>query len=176
MTTLEYRQLNAYARIDGAMLSVLMMAGFGCYVVGLTSPLYGFLSLLTLAVTPFFVGTRLKHFRDNGLEGSISFLRGWFYVGKMFLYGGLLFALALYAYMAYMDKGYLLMTITSMMSVPETVEAMKQMGLWEQANENMRLLQTLRPIDFALNVLAIAIMGGFMLGLPIAAVMRKSVK
>ena len=173
VTAPEYRQLNAFARIDGAMLSVLMIAGFACYVVGLTSPLYGFLSLLTLIVMPFFVGTRLKHFRDNGLEGSISFLRGWFYVSKMFLYGGLLFALAVYAYLAYMDQGYLVMTIGRVMSAPEIVEALNQKGLTDWANESLHVLQSLRPIDFALNMLATVMLSGFILGLPIAAIMRK---
>ena len=174
MTAPEYKQLNAYARIDGAMLSVLMIAGFVCNVVGLTLPLYAYLSFLTLIVMPFFVGLRLKRFRDDGLEGSISFMRGWFYVSKMFLYGGLIFALAVYAYMAYLDRGYLVMAIGKVLSAPERIETLKQMGWTDQINESLHQLQTIRPIDVALNSLAMVMMSGFVLGLPIAAIMQRT--
>ena len=176
MTAPEYRQLRAFARVDGALLSVLLIACFACYVVGLTSPLYGFLSLITIAVMPFFAGIRLKRFRDTGLEGTISFLRGWAYICLMFFYAGLLFALAQYAYLTYMDHGYLVMTINDMLSTPENANMIKQMGMADQVNESMHMLQTMRPIDFALNMLTTIIMGGIMLGLPIAALVRRSVK
>ena len=173
MTAPEYIQLRAFARIDGALLAVLLIACFACYVVGLTSPLYGFLSLITLAVMPFFAGIRLKRFRDTGLEGTISFLRGWAYICLMFFYAGLLFALAQYAYLAYMDHGYLVMTISEMLSTPENTEVIKQMGMADQVSESLHMLQSMRPIDFALNMLTTIIMGGIMLGLPIAAILKK---
>jgi hypothetical protein len=173
LTAPEYIQLKAFARIDGAWLSLLLIAGFACYVVGLTSPTYGFLALLTFIVTPFFVGRRLKRFRDNGLDGTMSFLRGWAYVIMMFFYGGLLFALAQYAYLTYMDKGYILMTINDVLSTPENTAVMKQLGMTDQINESLHLLGTMRPIDFALNMLTTLIMAGAVLGLPIAAVLQK---
>ena len=104
MTGPEYIQLKAFARIDGALLSLLFVAAFVCYVVGLTSPTYGLLAMLTIVLIPVFAVIRLKRFRDNGLMGKISFLRAWFYVSLMFFYGGLLFALVQYAYLAYIDK------------------------------------------------------------------------
>ena len=173
MTPEEYVQLKAFARIDGALLAVLLIACFACYVVGLTSPLYGFLSLITIAVMPFFAGIRLKRFRDTGLEGTISFLRGWAYICLMFFYAGLLFALAQYTYLAYMDHGYLVMTISEMLSTPENTEVIKQMGMADQVSESLHMLQSMRPIDFALNMLTTIIMGGIMLGLPIAAILKK---
>ena len=105
MTAPEYVQLKAFARIDGLRLSILLMLGFVCYVVGLTSPTYGFLAIITVIVTPFFVGRQLKRFRDNGLDGAISFLRGWAYVALMFFYGGLLFALAQFSRARYIARG-----------------------------------------------------------------------
>lgn len=173
MTAPEYKQLKAFARVDGALLAVLMIACFACYIAGLTSPLYGFLSIIAIAMMPFFAGLRLKRFRDTGLEGSISFLRGWAYICLMFFYAGLLFALAQYAYMAYMDKGYLVMMISEMLALPENAEVIKQLGMADQVNESIHLLQAMRPIDFALNMLTTIIMGGIMLGLPIAAIMKK---
>ena len=173
MTAPEYRQLRAFARIDGAQLAVLMIASFACYVVGLTSQLYGILSLAAILLTPFFAGFRLKQFRDTGLEGRISFLRGWAYVCLMFFYGGLLLALAQYAYFAYMDHGYVAMTINDMISAPEYVELIKQTGMTDYVNESMQMLKALRPIDYALNTLSMVIMVGMMLGMPIAALVRR---
>lgn len=173
VTAPEYRQLRAFARIDGALLAVLMIASFACYVVGLNSQLYGFLSFVVLAVMPFFAGIRLKRFRDTGLEGTISFLRGWAYVCLMFFYGGLLFSLAQYAYFAYMDHGYMIGVIGEMLSMPVYVDLIKQMGMTDQVNESMQMLQTMRPIDFALNTLSMVIMVGIVLGMPIAAVVKR---
>ena len=176
MTAPEYRQLRAFARIDGALLAVLMIASFACYVVGLTSQLYGYFALTALVLMPFFAGVRLKRFRDMSLGGSISFLRGWAYVCLMFFYGGLLLALAQYAYFAYMDHGYVAMTINDMISTPEVTKMIEQMNMADYVSESMHLFQTMRPIDFALNTLSMVIMTGMMLGMPIAAVVMKRVK
>ena len=176
MTGPEYIQLKAFARIDGALLSLLFVAAFVCYVVGLTSPTYGLLAMLTIVLIPVFAVIRLKRFRDNGLMGKISFLRAWFYVSLMFFYGGLLFALVQYAYLAYIDHGYMLMIITEMLSTPETAGIIKQMGMADQLSGSLHVLQTMRPIDFALDMLTTLIMAGMMLGLPIAAVMQKKGK
>ena len=173
MTAPEYIQLKAFARIDGALLSLLFVAAFVCYVVGLTSPTYGFLALLTLVLTPVFVVIRLKRFRDDGLSGKISFLRAWFYVCLMFFYGGLLFALIQYSYLAYMDHGYMVMVISEMLSAPENAALIKQMGMADQMSESLHLLQTMRPIDFALDMLTSLILAGMVLGMPIAAVLKR---
>ena len=176
MTGPEYIQLKAFARIDGALLSLLFVAAFVCYVVGLTSPTYGLLAMLTIVLIPVFAVIRLKRFRDNGLMGKISFLRAWFYVSLMFFYGGLLFALVQYAYLAYMDHGYMLMVINDMMSEPQNAEMIKQLGMSEQVNESLHMLQTMRPIDFALDMLTTLLMIGIMLGVPIAALVQRKVK
>ena len=176
MTAPEYIQLKAFARIDGALLALMLVVAFACYIVGLTSPTYGFLALFAIVLTPVFVGVRLRRFRDEGLAGTISFLRGWAYVSFVFFYGGLLFALVQYAYLAYIDHGYMLMIITEMLSTPETAGIIKQMGMADQISESLHILQTMRPIDFALDMLTTLIMAGMMLGLPIAAVMQKKGK
>ena len=80
MTPSEYVQLKAFARIDGLRLSLLWMAIFALYIVGLTSPGYGLAAMILIIITPFFVGSRLRRFRDDGLEGTISFLRGLAYI------------------------------------------------------------------------------------------------
>ena len=176
MTAPEYIQLKAFARIDGVWLSLLWMAAFGLYIVGLRSPGYGLAAMILAVITPFFVGSRLRHFRDEGLAGTISFLRGWAYTVYVFFYGGLLFALAQWAYLTYLDQGYMMSTITETLSVPETAEALRQMGMTEALDESLAMLGQMRPIDLSLNMLTTNIMLGMLLGLPIAAMIRKSPK
>ncbi len=173
MTAPEYIQLKAFARIDGAMLSLLWIASFALYLVGITSPTYGFASILVAISTPFFVGMRLRHFRDDGLEGTISFMRGWAYTILVFFYGGLLFALAQWAYLTYMDHGYLLTSITDALNAPETMEALNQMNMAETLDESIAMLKQMRPIDLSLNMLTTNIMIGAVLGLPIAAILQR---
>jgi hypothetical protein len=146
------------------------------YIIGLTSPSYGMAALVLILATPFFVGSRVRHFRDDGLQGTISFLRGWAYTILMFFYGGLLLALALWAYLTYMDQGYLLKSIHEAMTAPETAEAIKQMGMSEQIEQSLTMMSEMRPIDMALNMLTTTIMAGVVIGLPIAAIIKRSEK
>ena len=41
MTPIEYVQLRAFARQDGALLSLLWIGSFACYIQGLTYPSLG---------------------------------------------------------------------------------------------------------------------------------------
>lgn len=174
MTPAEYVQLKAFARQDGVLLSVVWVSSFACYMVGLSSPLYATAALLLMLSTPFLAAMRLRNFRDYGREGSISLMRGWVFVALMFFYAGVLFALAQYAYFAFIDKGYLIETITSMMSDAETKSMLRQSGLWDSVNDSLHELRQMRPIDLAVNVLTTNITVGILLGLPIALLMRKN--
>lgn len=124
--------------------------------------------------TPVFVGIRLKLFRDQGLEGSISFLRAWVYVVLVFFYAGLLFAIGQFVYFSYIDHGYLLRTIGEMMAAPEMAEALQQTGMGGQVDEALQLMGTMRPIDLVLNVLTSNILIGMLVGLPLAGLLRKN--
>ena len=170
VTPSEYVQLKAFARIDGARLSFLWMASFALYIAGLKSPGYGLAAMLLAVITPFFVGRCLRQFRDKGLQGAISFSRGWVYTVYVFFYGSLLFALAQWAYLTYMDQGYMMKTITEAVAAPETADALRQMGMAETVGESLDQLGQMRPIDLSLNMLTTNIMLGMLLGLPIAAV------
>ena len=107
MTPAEYMQLKAYARVDGALLAVLWVASFACYVAGIANPLFGTMALLLMVATPFFVARRLGHFRDEGRDGVISLARGWGYSVYVFFYAAVLMAVAQYVYFAFIDQGYI---------------------------------------------------------------------
>ncbi len=153
---------------------MMWIASFACYVVGVANPVYGILAVVLMVATPFFVCRRLGKFRDEGRNGVISLKRGWAYAAYVFFYAAILLALAQYFYFAYMDRGYLLQSLTDLVSTPEAKQALEQYGLQQSMSENLTLMGQMRPIDYAVNVLMANIMMGIVLGLPIAAVMQRS--
>lgn len=174
MSPAEYIQLKAFARYDGLALAALWVASFACYIIGLSSPLWTLVGIVLAVVSPFFVARRLRQFRDVAREGIISFARGWAFVVFVFFYASLLFALAQYAYFAFLDQGYLAAAINSLFENEQTRLLMDQNGMGDMLRESMSEFQRMRPIDIALNMLTSNIMVGMLLGLPIAAVMKRT--
>ena len=173
MTPIEYTQLRAFARQDGALLSLLWIGSFACYIQGLTYPSLGMAAILLAIMSPFFAANRLRHFRDYAREGFITFKRGYAYTVMSYFYAGLLLAGAIYVYFEYMDNGYLLGVLSSVMASEEGKKVLELYGMKDQMQQEMQALYDMRPIDFAVNMLTISIMAGFFLGLPIAALMRR---
>ena len=173
MTAPEYIQLRAFARLDGLKLFVLWLISFACYVAGLKWPGLGMLAILLALYTPFMASRLLRKFRDNGLDGIISFGRGWAYVIFLFFYASLLFAVAQFVYFAYLDKGFFASALAQLFNSSESTEAMKQMGMSEILNETLHQLHTMRPIDLVLNILTSNLLVGLFIGLPIAAFCKR---
>ena len=175
MTPEEYIQLKAYARQDGALMSLLWIAAFVCYIKGLSNPMLGMLALLLIASTPFYAATRLRHFRDDARAGLISFMRGYAFTVLTFFYAGLLLAVVLLVYFSFIDNGFLMGQFTQMISSEEGQQVLQLYGMADQVSEGLREFSEMRPIDFALNMLTVNIMTGFLLGLPIAALLQRKV-
>ena len=176
MTPAEYVQLKAFARQDGALLSLLWIGALICYVNGLTNPLMAMTSFLLLVASPIYAITRLRHFRDKVREGVISFLRAYAYMILIFFYAGLLLAVALYIYFAFIDKGYLLEAYTQMFNSEEGQQMLNAWGMEEQMKIGLSQLAAMRPIDYGLNMLTVSIMLGCLIGLPVAAIMQRKVE
>lgn len=176
MTPAEYIQLKAFARIDGALLALVWTLSFACYLVGMARPVYGMVALMLILLTPFFAASRLRRFRDGAREGVISIKRGWAYAVLMFFYGGILMALAQYVYFAFIDHGYMFLQLSRILESPEGKQMVEQYGMQQTATESLGMLRELKPIDFALNMLSLAIIGGIVIGLPIAVMVRKNVE
>lgn len=176
MTAPEYVQLKAYARQDGFFLALLWIASFACYIMGITNGLLGMVAMMLAVMTPFFVAGRLRKFRDEGREGVISFRRSYAYTVFVFFYGAVLLAVAQFVYFAYLDNGYLLSTYSKIVSSSEGKELIKQYGMSQMVNDSLSEMASLRPIDFALNILTVNIIIGFVLGVPIGLVMQRARK
>ena len=174
MTPAEYIQLKAFARQDGALLFLLWVATFLLYILGVSNQILGMAAIMLMLYTPFFVGERLRKFRDYGREGVISFRRGYVYTILVFFYGGILFAVAQYLYFTFMDKGFLVSQFSQMLMSEEGQKLLDQYGMRQMADDSLREMANTRPIDYALNMLTINITLGFILGLPISLIMQRS--
>ena len=174
MTPAEYIQLKAFARQDGALLAVLWISASLFYLMGLSNSMLGLAGIMLLLYTPFFVGGRLRNFRDYGREGIISFRRGYAYTVMVFFYGGVLLAVAHYLYFAFMDKGFVLSQLSKVISTDEGQQILQQYGMTQAIDQSLQEMATIRPIDYALNMLTVNITLGFILGIPISLLMQRS--
>ena len=174
MTSNEYLQLKAFARQDGALLALLWVFTSTLYIIGMTNQLIGMAATMLIIYTPFFVGSRLRKFRDYGREGLISFRRGYAYTVFVFFYGGVLFALAMYLYLTFMDHGYLMSQMSKVLTSEEAQQAMQQYGMTEMMNESLSQMAQIRPIDYALDMLTVNIALGFILGVPISLLLQRT--
>ena len=175
ITSIEYIQLKAFARQDGALLALLWVFTSVLYIIGMTNQLIGLAATMLIIYTPFFVGGRLRNFRDYGREGLISFRRGYAYTVFVFFYAGVLFAIAMYLYLTFMDNGYLMSQMSKVLTSDEAQQAMQQYGMTEMMNESLKQMAQIRPIDYALDMLTVNITLGFILGVPISLFMQRSV-
>ena len=176
MTVEEYIQLKVFARQDGALLALLWVGCFACYVIGMNSPTFSMFAVLLLFLTPFFVAFRLRNFRDYGREGVISFKRGWGFVVLVFFYASVLFAIVQYAYFAYLDQGFLLDSFSKILDSDEAQQMLTQYNMKDEMSQSLREIQEMRPIDLSLNVMTTNVLLGMLLGLPIAALMQRKTK
>lgn len=175
MSPEEYRQLKAFARVDGVLLAVMWTASFGCYVSGLTTPILSLVGMLLAVASPFFAGVRLGKFRDNARAGVISFRRGYGYIILMFFYSSILFALAQFIYFQFVDQGFIMSQLSMLLSDETNRKILDGYGMTDTFRQTIAQMSQTRPIDYALSYFSINIMFGFILGLPIAAVAKRSV-
>jgi len=176
MTPEEYKQLKAFARQDGALLSLLWIGALACYIQGLSSPILGMIAMLLIVASPFYAANRLRKFRDEAREGIISFMRAYGYTILTYFYGGLLLAVAIFAYFQFMDNGYLLGMLTDALNTEEGQQVVKAYGMADDISQSLAELAKMRPIDYAINMLTVIITTGFILGLPTAALMKRELK
>ncbi|MDD6437509.1 MAG: DUF4199 domain-containing protein [Prevotella sp.] len=137
-------QLKAFARQDGALLALLWLASFACYVMAPES-IFG--SLFALG-TPFLVSWRLKLFRDGALYGTISFRRALGYSLYCFFYASLLFAAAQFIYFRFLDHGVFFGNITTALQAIEPIY--QQNGVDTTAlHSSLSALMALSPIELS---------------------------
>lgn len=171
----DYVQLKAFAKIDGALLALLWTASFACYILGTSSPFLMLIGMILAVCTPFLVGSRLLRFRNNVLNGTLTFKRGYAYSAHTFLYAALLFAVAQFVYFQFIDNGYIAAKISEIMSDPIMKQSIKSSGMEQAVNDAISAIYKTHPIDYALSYFTTNIIIGLILSLPIAGIIKKNI-
>lgn len=164
-------QLKAFARQDALILSLLWIASFACVVM---VPAGALGNLLALA-TPFIVAWRLSKFRDQALNGIISFRRAFAYGIYIFFYASLVFALAQFAYFRFLDHGSFVQTLTDSMNL--LMPMYEQNGLSKaDVTQTISQMTMLTPIQWSFIFMMQNILVGFIISLPIAAICARRMR
>lgn len=136
------RQLKAFARQDGAFLSLIWLASLFC-MFKCPDTTWGPLLMFT---TPFFIMWRLTAFRENILYGEISFRRALAYCCYVFFYASLLFALGQYLYFQFIDNGAFIQVLDSSVERLKPVYA-EQGFSSEELDLALKTITLMKPID-----------------------------
>jgi len=172
----EYEQLKAFARIDGALVGVLWIISFACFIGEFSNPMLGAVSLIAGVSSLVFAALRLRKFRDTVLGGAISFRRALCYGCFTYFYAALLMALAQFIYFQFIDNGFLISKYTEALSDAKFAGMVqKTYGITPGDMQlAMDTLATLRPIEVALQFLTTNIILGIVISLPMAAIMKSA--
>lgn len=173
----EYEQLKAFARIDGAIVGCLWILSFAFFIGEFYNPLLGFVSLAVGVFSLVFAAMRLRRFRDNVLEGVISFRRAMLYSMLTYFYAALLMAAAQFVYFQFIDHGFMLSQYAEITNTDEFKTLLNAYGV---KPEEMQLaidnISALRPIDIAMQFLTTNIILGLVMSLPIATMLKSKYK
>lgn len=178
MTTREeYEQIKAFARIDGAIMGVMWIISFACFIAQFYMPLLNMAALIFGVASIIISAIRLRNFRDNILDGVISYWRAYGYSLLTYFYAALLLAAAQYIYFQFIDHGFLLNQYTAMTSSPEFKSMMTLYGIKaDEMKLTMDTIATLRPIDIALQFLTTNLFLGIVISWPMAALIKSKYK
>lgn len=162
-------QVKAFARIDGVFMAVLWAVSFISMVCNPQS-VWG--ALLAFS-TPFVAGARLKVFRDQALDGVISFRRGYAYLWYTFFYASLLFAAFQLVYFRFFDNGTFIAMLISALRTIEQVYREQNLPIRE-LQEAVNTLHQVNYIELVFSFFCQNISISTMLALPVAAVMQRT--
>lgn len=165
-------QLKAYARQYGVVLALVWAASFLSIVFAPASVLG---SLLALS-TPIVVGWFLVRFRNDALDGHISFRRGFAFSCYTFFYASLLFAAVQFVYLRFFDHGAFMTMLGESLKTMEEVyrhEGATALQAVGQMKRTISVIGQLSPLQLTFVIMMDNILMGVLLSLPIALACRR---
>ncbi len=173
----DYEQLKAYTRTDGAIVGGLWVLSFAFFIGEFYNPLFGFAMMFVGVFSLVFAAMRLKRYRDNVAGGAITFGRALLYSMLVYFYAALLMAAGQFVYFQFIDGGFLVSQYAEMVA---SVEYKAMLSAYGATTDDMQVLidnlAALRPIDIALQFFTANIILGFFVSLPIAVMMKRTVR
>lgn len=175
MSTAEYIQLRAFARIYGLALGLVWAVGFVAFAGSQSQPALSFVFDASLVATPFLMHSFAAGYRDRVLSGRVSLLRAWGFTLMVSLYAVLIMAAAQWAYMEYFDGGRLVSGMRQAAMAPEFRPVMAAYGVTvRDVDEQLDMLAATRPIDFAFSFVWINAAASALLGWVVALFVKRT--
>ena len=72
ITVEEYKQLKAFARLDGAVLGMIMCGTFFALIASLTNTAWQMAYMIGIVAVPVFVAYRVRNYRDYEQEAKVG--------------------------------------------------------------------------------------------------------
>ena len=177
ITIEEYKQLKAFARLDGAILGGIMCGTFFAFIASLSNMTWQLVYLLGIIAVPVFVAMRVRNYRDNIVRKRVSFRRAAAYSMHCFGYSSLILAIVMYVYFQYFDHGMMLTSLRNYFAMPEMQEAMKIYGVDKSIfDDQLTVMSSLRPIDVAFSMISNTLFAGLGCSLLVAVISRRTPK
>lgn len=171
----DIEQLQAFARIDGAIVAVMWLASFACFVGQFQYQSLGMVAFLIGASSLVFASLRVRKFRDNVLGGIISYRHAFAYGIMIYLYASLLFAAGQFVYFQFLDNGMMMSNYYDIVSTPDYKQMMQLYGLTESDIQlAMSNIAAMRPIEIAFQFFTMNIIMGTAISIPVALIMKKN--
>lgn len=168
---IDYEQLRTYARIDGAIVGALWIVSFALFVGEFYNTLLGVLALATSVASLAAMALLSSRYRNNALNGTITFGHAFMHCMMSFGYAALLMAVAQWVYFEFIDNGFIISQYTKMLSSKDYLATMQQVGIDKEAlKQAIDTLAGIRPIEIAFQFLTSNIIIGVVASLPIAMI------
>ncbi len=175
MNPIEYKQLKAFAAMDGGLLGLIWIAAMACSVGQFKYESLSMVSMILMIGSLIFTVKRERRFaREIREDKGFTFGQAWLYTILMVIFASLLTAIAAYAYFAFLDHGFVSEGYTKFLGQPEVKKILT--GLDKGSNLSDMILQQIvimRPIDWAMNMLTTNIFVGMVFSPFIALISRK---
>lgn len=175
ITTQNIIQLRAFARQDGLLLALLWIASFAAIIYWPETSV----GQVLLLATPFLIAWRMRAFRNDALNGVMSYRRAFAYSLHVFFYAALVFALAQYAYFRYLDGGRFVMLLAQGVEEMKEVYSQGQSSPaiedWLKQTETVpEQIRSTRPIELTFIFMTMNLWIGFFSSFLIAVFGRKN--
>lgn len=172
MTHNEFRQMTAFARIDGLLIGLLWICSFYFLIKGFTSSSSELIGLIITFASPFYAAKRLGKFRDNALNGTITFKRALAYSMLEYFYASIILAAAVFIYFSLLDHGYVYSTLERIYTDPSMQPVLKSLSM--TSDDILSIYSHYRPVDFAFGTISNILIIGLFISIPTALLKQRN--
>ena len=157
-------QVKAFARQDGALLTLLWTISFLSFMYAPNSGIGNLMALLT----PVAIIWRMVTFRNYALDGVMSYKRALAYTMYVFFYASVAFALVQFLYLKFIDQGQMNSFLTQSFSAAAPIWENEGVSR-EEINEYSNMILEFTPLNKTFIFMMENIFTGFICSFVIAA-------